>query len=216
MLRKPVRRSGSFRAALTAVCVGLVAVGCATTEASDTDDEPTGDGQTEQVEPLATDEEMDALFGQPIHAYMFTTAEDVTLQNAQQILVEECMRDLGFDFTRGEPQEVDPVSLAAFGPYHNYPGRWHVDAEYAAEHGFSHTEELLAQGQEEGHTGGGTPDDPRIDHRGSDYDDAVAALQGFPEDTVTPSGDPVPEWGCEGRAQGEIDEGVRLIGVEQA
>lgn len=218
MLRKPLRRAGSFRAALTAagaaVCVGLVASGCAATEAGDIEVEPIEDEQVEKADPLATDEEMDALFGQPIHAYMFTSMEEATLQNAQQIVVEECMRDLGFDFTRGEPNEVDPLSLATFGPCHNYLGRWYVDAEYAAEHGFSHTQELLSQGEEE-HTGG-EPRDPRIKDRGGDYDDAAAALDGFPADTATPSGDPVPEWGCEGWAQGEIDEGVRLIGVEQA
>ncbi|GHC91721.1 hypothetical protein GCM10007079_39310 [Nocardiopsis terrae] len=158
------------------------------------------------------DEEMDELFALPIHAYVFTTVEETTLRNAHEILVEECMRDLGFSFTRGEPQEVDPVSVAAFGPHHNYPGRWHVDAEYAAENGFSHPEELLAQ-DEDAEVGGR---DPRIGHQGSTYDAAEAALWGFPEDTATPSGDPVPEWGCHGRAESEIDEGVRHIGVEQA
>ncbi|USY18312.1 hypothetical protein NE857_23770 [Nocardiopsis exhalans] len=197
-------------AVATALCVGLVAVGCAGSEDIRLEAEPREDAQ----DPVpGADEEMDELFALPIHAYMFTAVEETTILNAHEILVEECMRDLGFSFTRGEPQEVDPVSIAAFGPQNNYLGRWHVDAEYAAENGFSHSEELLAQ-SEEGVEGEFR--DPRIDHEGEAYDAAVAALQGFPEDAVTPSGDPVPEWGCTGWAEGEIDEGVRIIGVEQA
>lgn len=162
-----------------------------------------------------TDEEMDELFELPVHAYMFTVVEENTLYNAHDLLVEECMRDLGFSFSRSEPRQVDPATVAAFGPQHNYLSRWHVDAEYAAEHGFSHPEELLEQGVEE--EGGEEPlSDPRIDHEGQTYEDAVAALNGLPEGTATPSGDPVPEWGCTGWAEGELDEGVRIIGMEEA
>jgi hypothetical protein len=158
------------------------------------------------------DEEMDELFQLPVHAYQFTAVEENTLRNGKQVLVEECMRNLGFNFTRDEPREIDPVGVAAFGPQNNYLGRWHVDAEYAAEHGFSHPEELLdAEEQSE------VPSkDPRIDHEGATYEDALAALTGFPEGAQTPSGDSVPEWGCEGWSEAELDEGVNLIGVEEA
>ncbi|WP_239646435.1 hypothetical protein [Nocardiopsis prasina] len=158
---------------------------------------------------------MDQLFELPIHAYMFTVVEENTLYDGQALLVEECMRDLGFSFTRAEPRQIAPGSVAAFGPQHNYLSRWHVDAEYAAEYGFSHPEELL-EAETEGEEEGEPRSDPRIDHEGQTYEDAVAALTGFPEGTSTPSGDPVPEWGCTGWAEAELDDGVRMIGVEQA
>ena len=189
--------------------IGLVTVGCSAQE----DTGPSADLREDTGTPVpGADQERDALFTLPIHAYLFSTVEDTTLRNAHEILVEQCMRDLGFSFTRGEDLLVDPVSVEAFGPFDNYLGRWHVDAEYAAEHGFSHTDELLEQGIEP--ASGGS--DPRIDHRGQTYDAAVAALSGFPEDTETPSGDPLPEWGCTGWAEQRLDEGVHIIGVEEA
>ncbi|WP_051046024.1 hypothetical protein [Nocardiopsis alkaliphila] len=214
-----VRTVSALRTALIAITLGVAAVGCSTSDSPAPDAELREDAES----PVpGADEAMDELFDLPIHAYMFTAVEQATLRNAHEILVEECMRDLGFSFTRGEPQEVDPLSVAAFGPQSNYLGRWHVDAEYAAENGFSHPEELLRQHEEEMFDGryeegaGGELRDLRIDHQGQTYDAAVAALQGFPEGAETPSGDPVPEWGCEGWAETELDEGVRIIGVEEA
>jgi hypothetical protein len=147
----------------------------------------------------------------PIYDYRTDNAQLAIIEQATNIHVETCMRDLGFDYTNAEPGEDHrEVDTAFFGPNGEYRRYGNVRMTIAEEYGFG-VPEHLGQGQEE------EASSPWIiNHSGQTEQDAIDALRGDRENIFTPSGTPVPEYGCVGWAQQQVDPNTVFVTKEEA
>ncbi|WP_150250406.1 hypothetical protein [Nocardiopsis deserti] len=198
-----------FTAALPVLLSGalaLVLTGCAD-GASDAESSPSaspgggeGDGGSEEAaafvrpeDPYAgVDAELSERLHLPVYDYQLDEYEGYVVRRAEDTLTVECLVDLGYEAEVNSALEMDPLTMRAFGPHHEYRRYGNTRADIAEEHGFALP---LDHG-----------DDPYL--LGGDADlreQARSAVLSIGEGLVTPSGDAVPEGGCTGRARQRID-----------
>ncbi|MFL1434905.1 hypothetical protein [Nocardiopsis protaetiae] len=143
-------------------------------------------GFTEPEDPYAvTDPELSERLHLPLYDYMLDEYEQWTVRRAQDALAVECLTGLGYDVSAA-PYGTADVLLAHFGPRHEYRRYGVARVDLAEEYGFEVPEE--------------EPGDPYLYGEGVDEEAVFAALHGFPAVDSTPSGEPVPEGGCNHQA----------------
>lgn len=152
----------------------------------------------------------------PIYDYRTDMAQMGLIQQATDIHVEECMRELGYDYTSSGPSgEHEEEDTAFFGPNGEYRRYGNVSAESAEKYGFGVPDHLdggeAGEGVEEPETAPWT-----INHSGQTEQDALDSLFGDRAGILTPSGQPVPEFGCVGWAQQQVDPNTVFVTKEEA
>lgn len=149
----------------------------------------------------------------PIYDYRTNDAQLEIIRQAVDIHIERCMRTLGYDFTvvKGN-DDHDEVDTAFFGPNGEYRRYGNVSLENATTYGFGAPDHLAPAQEEEEESS-----QPWIiDHSGQTRQDALDALFADRSDILTPSGEQVPEHGCIGWAQQQVDPHTTFVTREQA
>ncbi|WP_017546490.1 hypothetical protein [Nocardiopsis prasina] len=132
------------------------------------------------------------------------------IEQATQVQVEECMRGLGYDYTNAaEDSQRSETEMAVFGPNGEYRRYGNVSMSIAEQYGFDVPDFMVSE-SDEGRAS------PTIDHSGQTLEDAQNALFGDEVRIQTPSGGSVPEFGCVGWAQQQVDPNTVFVTKEQA
>lgn len=147
----------------------------------------------------------------PIYDYRTDAAQMNVIEQVTRIHVEECMRGLGYEYSRaGEAEDRSEAETAFFGPNGEYRRYGNVSTGIAERYGFGVPD--FMQPEEDGEAGAGST----INHSGQTLQDAQDALFGDRQGIHTPSGEPVPEYGCVGRAQLQVDPNTVFVTKEEA
>lgn len=128
----------------------------------------------------------------PVYDYQLDEYEGYVVRRAEDALVVECLVDLGYEASVNSDLEMDPLTMRAFGPHHEYRRYGNMRADIAEEHGFALPLDDLG-------------DPYRLGGDADMRDQAQSAVLSMGEGLSTPSGDTVPEGGCLGRARQQID-----------
>lgn len=133
----------------------------------------------------------------PVERYLFSDAEENTLQRAAETLVESCMRNYGFDYVSGG------TSGHAIGP------RSLMDRRYGL------TDEKMARADGY-HLGDRDPRTHPVQPAQPPKGEARTVLMGDGH-PVTVNGKSLPEYGCSGAARARISGSVRTpVGDSEA
>ncbi|WP_143847341.1 hypothetical protein [Nocardiopsis sp. JB363] len=136
-------------------------------------------------------------------------SEATLIEKATNLLLEDCMQNLGFDFSFTVDDEINQDNMAFFGPNREYRRYGNASIESAEKYGFGAPEFL-----QEGENGGGA--EWEIGHSGPTFQDAQDSIFGSRTGIQTPSGESVPEYGCQGWSQQQIDPGAKFISKSEA
>ncbi|WDZ92242.1 hypothetical protein [Nocardiopsis sp. HUAS JQ3] len=159
-----------------------------------------GNGGSEEIAAFVRPEDpyagMDAELSErlhlPVYDYRLDEYEGYVVRRAEDTLTVECLVDLGYEAEVNSALGMDPLTMRAFGPQHEYRRYGNTRVDIAREHGFSLPPDDVA--------------DPYL--LGGDAglrEQAHSAVLSSGEGLRTPSGDTVPEGGCVGQARQRID-----------